>query len=389
MRAWWVAVLLCCIGADAAAFKSTAALSYVGYEDAENDLRASGELSVKLHKENIDAEASLIFLYSRQYDAQRYIDLQTLYGSYTHDVWRIEAGKRLLYWGELEGYNIADIFNPKNYLYDPFDQSAKRGSWSVAVQRYFGEDVLEVGAKLYEEEREFGNVGDPFYPLPLPYDASLQHEKSRYDPSLYLSYTLSSDVWVESESRMIFWHGYDNKRYFMPDSLGRLHQYAYRVDKALFLSHVVYNDTIFKCEAAYTWVNDDRQMSDYWQFGIGAERSVYDIAGTDVTVYAEYYRYGYADEGKVEQVDISELYNDDLFLAAKLNVNDPRSSEIKAGMLYDFTHDEKLFKVELRTRVQDSLVVEGALLRLIPSQETLLGSLNERTRLDVTLSYSF
>ena len=129
MRAWWIAVLLGSIGVDAAAFKGTVALSNVGYEDAQNDLRASGELSVKLHEENIDAEASLIVLYSRQYDAQRYIDLQTLYGSYTHDVWRIEAGKRLVYWGELEGYNIADIFNPKNYLYDPFDQSAKCGSW--------------------------------------------------------------------------------------------------------------------------------------------------------------------------------------------------------------------------------------------------------------------
>jgi hypothetical protein len=243
--------------------------------------------------------------------------------------------------------------------------------------------------KFYEEDLKYPDQTTPYYPLPLAYDSDLLLEDSRYTPSFYVNYTFSTNENIESENRVILWHGYDTKRYFIPTNQATLSQYAYRINKALFLSHVVYNDMIFKLEGSYTDVIDDNLMSDYWQWSVGAEKSFYDIAGMDVTFYTEYYRYDYRDDEKIKNVDISEIYNDDLFLAMKLNFNDTGSSEIKAGMLYDLGNSEKVFKVEAKTRVKDRFVLHGELLRLLPVTSSLLSSFSDHTRVTVGLTYTF
>ncbi len=372
------------------AFKSTVDMTHTGYSYSGDQTEVSGNIELSKEDGFFEGQLSLIYLYSDRYEKRRYLYLNELYASKSMGEYRFEIGKRVAYWGELEGYNITDIFNPKNYLLDPFDKSAKLGSWSVALSRYFVDDVLEAGMQFYEENLAFSDAHTPYYPLPLPYSTSLKLQEARYTPTVYVSYTLSSEEVVESESRLIVWHGYDNKCNFVPVAYGQeLAQYAYRVNKALFLSHIVYDDMLFKAEASYTHIIDYDPMSDYWQFGVGAEKSLYDIAGTDVTLYAEYYRYHYEDGSKVKNVDMSEIYNDDLFLAAKLNFNDTRSSEVRAGMLYDIGNREKVFKIEAKTRLLDRFVLHAQWLHIVPVNHTLLSTFKDHTRMQFGVRYTF
>lgn len=369
--------------------KSEIDISYVNYSDASNEILIQGTTELKFKNDLFETDINLQYLYSSEYSERRYLYLNEFYLSRTYEFYKFALGKRIVYWGELEGYNITDIVNRKNYLLDPFEKGEKLGSWSFAATKYFGDNSIEIGLKFYEEDQQYPDYASPYYPLSLGYDEELLSEKSRYSPSFYLSYAFSTDENIESENRVIFWHGYDMKRYFILLGQRTLSQYAYRVNKALFLSHIVYDDMIFKFEGSYTDVIDDMQMSDYWQWSVGTEKSFYDIAGIDVTLYTEYYRYDYKDNEKIKNVDISEIYNNDLFLAMKLNFNDTGSSEIKAGMLYDFENGEKLFKVEAKTRIKDSFVLHGELLRLLPVSDSLLSVFSDHSRVTVGLTYTF
>jgi hypothetical protein len=142
---------------------------------------------------------------------------------------------------------------------------------------------------------------------------------------------------------------------------------------------------------SYTDVIDDKKMSDYAQLSAGVEKNFYDIASTDFGVYFEYYRYIYTQEGKIENVDISEIYNDDLFLALKINFNDTGATELKGGILYDLSINEEVFKIEAKSRVMDTFMLHAQYLQINTTQDanTLLSNLGNSKRLTLGVSYTF
>ena len=369
--------------------KSQIDMSYLGYTDASDEIQFYGTTQLKFKNELFTTDLDLEYLYSSKYHEKRYIQLNEFYLSRSYESYRFALGKRIVYWGELEGYNITDIFNRKNYLLDPFDKSKKLGSWAFTASKYFDDDSIEFGLKFYEEDQKYPKRTSPYYPFSLNYDNHLITENSKSNPSFYVSYLFNTESFIESENRITVWHGYDNKRYFIPVDQTALAQYAYRINKYLFSSNIVYEDIIFKLEASYTDVIDDELMSDYMQWAVGLEKSFFDIVEMDISLYEEYYHYSYRDDNAIKNVDISEIYNDDLFLAMKLNFNDTGSSEIKAGMLYDLGNSEKVFKVEAKTRVKDRFVLHGELLRLLPVTSSLLSSFSDHTRVTVGLTYTF
>lgn len=369
--------------------KSNLTLKQVYYDNYSNETLFQGDMTFGYKSDLFETTAKVEYLYSTEYEKRRYVLLNELYltkelGSYT-----VTLGKSIKYWGEMEGFNAVDFYNQKNYLLDPFDKNAKLGSVGMNVTRYFDEESLEVGIKFYEEDVDYPLVNDPYYPLPVNYDKKLQLSDERMTPSFYLSYSFATDETVDSQSTVIIYHGYDNKRYFIPTDMTRISQYAYKVDKLLLLSHIIYEDMIFKLEGVYTNVKEDDPISDYLQYSFGMEKSFYDVAGSDVTLYAEYYGYKYRDKGKIEKVDISEIYNNDIFAALRIDLNDVKSSEIKAGILYDIDNHEKVFKMNAKTRVLDGLVIDAEVLHTITVDDTLLDLLGETTRATVGITYTF
>jgi len=370
--------------------KSDITINQVSYSDFSNETLLSGQTQLKFENDIFTTKVTLEYLYSSEYSERRYLYVNELYITKEYKEYRFTLGKVIKYWGELEGFNVADVFNQKNYLFDPFDKSAKLGSWALLASKYFDEDVLEFGIKFYEEDQKYSDNTSHYYPFgSMNYDDDLKLSDSRYRPTFHLGYSFSTDELFESETKLIFQHGYDNKRYFIPVDQTTLAQYAYRMNRYLLLSHIVYEDTIFKMEASYTDVISDDTISDYAQLSFGAEKSFYDLAGSDLSLYAEYYRYIYLDDEKIENVDISEIYNNDIFLALKLNFNDVGSSEFKSGILYDLKSKEKVFKVEAKSRIKDSFVISAELLRILPQDNTILSKFDDHTRAMLGLTYMF
>ena len=377
-----------CIGSSlgfGVEYKHQIDLSYMGYSETSNEVSLYATSEATLKNDFFTTHMSVEYLYRTEHDMQ----INELYISKTTGSYKLLFGKRVDYWGELEGYNVTDIFNQKNYLLDPFDKSKKIGSWALSTTKYLGEDSIELGVKFYEDDQKYPDTSSAYYPFPLNYNSHLQTESSKDKPSFYLSYVVNTESFIESENRISVWHGYDNKRYFIPLNQTTLAQYAYRVNKYLFSSNVVYDDMIFKVESSYTDVINDISMSDYLQWSVGMEKSFFDISGMDITLYAEYYRYKYIDENSIKNVDVSEIYNNDFFLAMKLNINDTGSSEIKSGIFYDRETQEKVFKIKMKTRVKDSFLLHAELLRLVPAKTSLLSTFENKSRAILGLTYTF
>ena len=371
--------------------KTDIGVSGISYSNYNNEIVADGSSKITLNNAYFQTDADIEFLYSSEYKERRYFLLNELYISKDFDAYSVSLGKKIKYWGELEGFNIADVYNQKNYLKDPFDKAAKYGSWGGDISRYFDENSLELGVKFYEENIALPTKNTPYTPLAMEYDKELRLSNERYTPTLYLKANFVSDVYFDSETSLILLHGYDTKRSYIPSSTTTLAQYAYRINKALLLSHLVYNDTIFKTELAYTDVLDDAQMSDYTQLSAGVEQSFYEVVGSaDITLFGEYYRYLYSENDKLKNVDISEVYDNDLFLALRMNFNDVRSSELKVGILQDVQKDENVIKATLKTRVYDSFVLDAEYLQIRSfAHNTILSRFGNSFRFTLSLHYTF
>ena len=371
--------------------KSELGVEGKGYSQYVNEVVVEGKSELKFDNEYFTTKMVLEFLYSNEYRERRYLLLNELYITKEFKEYTLSIGKEIKYWGELEGYNIADIYNQKNYLKDPFDKDAKLGTFGVNISRYFDENSLEFGVKFYEEDSKYPQNKTPFAPLPLEYDKNLQTSNERYSPTLYLKVNLVSDEILDSETSIILLRGYDTKRYFSATSATTLAQYAYRVNKAVFLSHIILDDTILKTEMAYTEVIEDKQVSDYTQLSFGIEHSLYDIFGSDITLYGEYYRYLYSDASKRKNVDISELYDNDIFIAFRVNFNDVGSSDLKLGVLEDIFKDERVFKADFHSRFFKDFVVHGEFLQILSNAKykTPISQFDNSSRFTLGLAYTF
>ncbi len=369
--------------------KSELAIRYINYDKYSNETIFQGNTRLKLQNDSFTMDATLEYLYSDKYNERKFGTINELFISKDYEDYSFTFGKIIKYWGELEGFNLADVYNQKNYLLNPFDKSAKLGSIGFNLTRYFNDNSLEIGVRLYEENLKYQSIGSPYYPFTIKYDENLELSDEKYRPTLHIVYDYISDESLDSETKLILIHGYDNKRYFIPINQTTLVQYAYRVNKFLLLSNIVYQDTVFKYEVSYTDVIDEKKISDYTQLSFGIEKSFYYEANIDIGVYLEYYKYVYMQDAKIEDVDISEIYNSDMFLALKIDFNDVRSSEIKGGFLYDTDNEEQVFKIEFKSRVIDNFVLNGEFLQIVSKDNTLLSNIGESRRVIVGLTYIF
>lgn len=347
--------------------------------------------TITLKNDYWKTDAGIEFFYSNRYKQRRYLLLNELYISKDIGDYSVSVGKRVKYWGELEGFNITDVYNQKNYLKDPFDKSAKYGAWGGEITRYFDENAIEVGLKIYEQNIKLPTGDTPYAAFSFDYDKELRLSRKRFTPTYYIKANLLNDTYIDSETSFVFLHGYDNKRDFVPVSQTTIAQYAYRVNKALLLLHAMYDDTIFKTELAYTDVLQEERMSDYTQLGFGLEHTFYAVVGNaDMTLFWEYYRYLYSDEKKVKNVDISKVYDNDLFLAMRISFNDVKSSELKVGFLEDLKKEERVVQAKFTARIDDGYIIEGECLYTKSSDsQTILSRFGDFARFMFSFYYTF
>ncbi len=333
--------------------------------DAKRDNSKALFLETELRYESGESEvvAKLKGVWDANDDNRRYVDFNDFYYRYNFENSDILIGRNTLFWGALEFYNFADVFNTKDFLDDPFDYDSKLGSWNVAYTYYLENSEVSLIAKLHEEDQKMQDAKSIYNFLPLPYNDNL---KSKKRPSIFLKYSGSGDE-VQIDYSLIYLNGFDENRYLSVEN-GFLRQNAYIVNKFIGFATLVLGDTIYKTELSYA-LSDDKKVSDYGQIGVGLEHTLYSLLDKkDLGLLVEYYRYE-------SDTKTKNLFVNDLMLGFRLSMNDLSSSEILGGLDIDLDNKEKIFFIKYDTRLFDKYKLALSYQHLSPKSDSVFEKL--------------
>ncbi len=309
-----------------------------------------------------------------------FIRLDELYGKYYFENDMILAGRNIRFWGALEVNNIVDTFNTKDFRTDGLDPQ-KQGAWNASYTHSFDNSELSLIAKFYEEKQEMAALPYVYYFFPsqvldsyggfldVSYDANRGSKESLYRPTVYLNYSGSTESDYPIDYGIVLQHGYDSQRAFTanvnPLSKTMIFQEnLYLVNKVLTYNTMVIGSTLLKLEGLVTDVLDDnatsagKRIADYYQFGLGVEHTLTGfIADADLGLLAEYYYYNTFDHSDEIATDLNlfQVFQNDLFVGFRYTFNDSSDSSIIAGAIIDMEYQEQSYSFKYETRFFDVL----------------------------------
>ena len=337
-----------------------------------------------------------------------FLRLDELYAKYDFEDDQIMFGKNIRFWGALEVRNITDNFNIYELRADPFEKE-KLGSWNASYTHYTDSGELSLIVKFYEQDRKMSAYPYVYYffpqtvspisgtELPLNYDKNLNTEKSQTHPSVYLKYAASTDTKYPLDFAVILENGYDSQRYYTQalssdSSYLNTNENAYMVNKILTYNTLVYGPTLFKLEAVYADVIDNELISDYYHFGLGVEHTLTQLyKEADLGLIAEYYRYEILEKDKRDDLELFELFQNDIFLGFRYSFNEGNDASIVSGVILDLDYDEQVYYLEYEGRVADMFKINFDYRYTAPSSDYKTGFnlMGKHQRISLQMGYYF
>ena len=362
--------------------------SYIGYEhksylktedensrDNNNALTFQSEIKYNLEDGKI---YSLVDAIKDSSENERdHFHITELYYSKSFDTFDLDIGKKVIFLGSLEAYNIVNIFNRQNYQKDSLS-TYKKGAFMVNVNYFFEDDsILNLYVKSFEEDIEFSSSESPYYPFgSSSYDESVKFANSSEKPSILGVYSMTYDEDIIADTSFGLFYGYDENILFSSDN-GTINPYLFQSMKLFTYDTFVIDSTLYKVEASYTKVQSDGdfEVDDFYQLGTGVEYTIEQIyQNHNLGFIAEYY--------KSNKDDLS--YENDVFLGLRYSLNDQDSSEFLGGTIKDVKTSDNIAYIRYSGRLTDSLNVSSDI-RYTNTQSYL----GEHLRFDCEVKYYF
>ncbi|MGB0749238.1 MAG: hypothetical protein ACPGO3_10865 [Magnetospiraceae bacterium] len=363
--------------------------------DLEDSSRDNQRLqpSVVLHPElrlpfnNGDSEINLV-LHARldSYDSRRtHADVREANIRHFGDDYDITVGIGKVFWGVTESHHLVDIVNQTDLIEHP-DGEDKLGQPMININlvRDFG--TLELYALIGYRERTFASRdgrlrdylptqnGQPQFEFPddrLPVDFAARGSKTIGDMDIGISY----------------FHGTQrNPRLpIILDRDGRPVRLAYygTIDQVGLDMQLTQDAWLYKLEAISRWGDGDDRITA--AVG-GVEYTVFDVGGSgaDLGLIAEYL---YDDRGPTAS---ATPYNNDIFVGARLGLNDTQDTSMLAGLFMDQNHGGFTATLEAERRLTDSLSLEGSAVFIFNTPaDDVVGGLRQDDFVEIRLIYFF
>ncbi len=305
-------------------------------------------------------------------------------------------GKKLRHWGALEAKNITDVFNPLD-LRNSTHESDKLGVWNTQYSYFTENGELSVMVKHYEQDQKISATPYGYYFLPtdIAFEERLIVQDKRNYPTSYLSYTASTQWDNALDYALILQHGYDSQKFFTFKSFNPnvIQANSYLVNKFLSYNTMVAGATLIKAEFVYADVLKEPTVSDYWQAALGFEHEIEPFMTQDgkLGLIAEYYHYETLEAGKRTDLQLYEVFQNDLFLGLRFSFNDADDSSLLLGAIMDTEYDEAAYSAEYETRMQGGMKFQMKYQYIEPSEayNTAYASLGRLQSLRFHLSYHF
>jgi len=353
---------------------------------------------------------------TQQHNERTFSRLNEAWLKYEFENDEVAIGRTVKFWGALEAYNPADIFNVIDYRNSPTKES-KIGTYATSYTHFFENSELSVIATSFLNNQPFAATSYYYYFLPpfVSYDKQLRSDQWLERPNLYVSYSGSTDSDYPLDYAVILMHGFDNQRYFNADKPENLvpisptfgqpvvfNQEAYLVNKVVTYDTWVVDSWLLKLEATYTDVIANKvgdapvlnSISDYVEVGVGFEYTLEQLVnGYDLGVIAEHYNYETLQKGDAFYDDLTLFIvnQNDLFTGLRLSLNDADDSSLLVGAMLDFEYGEEVYSAKYESRWFDTIKVEGYASYIDPSKRepTAYALIGQSFNVGATFGYYF
>ncbi len=295
-----------------------------------------GSLIPYLRWDEADAERSLI-------------DLREAYWAYEGDAFELLIGANTVFWGVTESVHLVDIINQTDAVAD-IDGEDKLGQpmINVALQRDWG--LMSLYVMPYFRERTFAGTAGRLR-TPLPVDTS----QPRYESSAeerHVDFALRYSHYIgDVDIGVSLFSGTSREPRLLPNAEGTaLVPYYDQIDQVGVDLQYTRDAWLWKLEAI---VRDG--YADRFAAAVGGfEYTFYQVrdSAADVGVLLEY-QY----DGRDDREPLS-IADNDLFVGARLALNDTQDTAVLAGVGYDVDTGETFLNVEADRRIGEDFVVE-------------------------------
>ena len=324
---------------------------WVGQDDQAllGSIVALGEIRWRNEDGNQRASVIPYLRWDANDDERSLSDLREAYWAFEGDDYELLIGANTVFWGVTESVHLVDIINQTDFAGD-IDGEDKLGQpmVSFALQRDWGE--ISAFVMPYFRERTFAGVDGRFRPpLPVDTDEALYEsssEQSHVDFALrYSHYIGDVDIGLNAFS------GTSREPRFVSAADGQSLLPVYdQIDQVGVDLQYTRDAWLWKLEAV---ARDGASHSFAAAVG-GFEYTLYQVSesSADVGLLLEY-QYDGRDE--FEPVTIND---NDVFVAARLALNDIEDTAVLAGFSYDTDTGETFVNIEAERRFGEDWFAE-------------------------------
>lgn len=340
-------------------------------------------------------EAYNDFLKSAEQTKRTFARIDELYLKYDGEDTSVQVGKSIKFWGALELRNIVDIFNPNEFRDDMFSVN-KLGVYNGSYSYFSDNGEVSFIVKVGEQDLKMAQYPYVYYPFPqsISYEKELQTSKNQNRPSVYLTYSGSTDTEYALDYAFIYENGYDSQRYLSTvlNQPTKYVQNAYIVNKFMTYNTLVLGSTLVKLEALYGDVENNANVGDYSHLAFGLEHTFEDFdSGSALGFIGEYYKYTTYESNKFTDIELFETMQDDLFVGLRYVLNDEDDTSIVGGLVVDLEYDEQTYYVKYESRFGNSIKIECDYYYIEPSKkaQTAYALLGRHQRVGINIAYYF
>ncbi len=316
-------------------------------------------------------------------------DLRELYLRVVGDDWELGAGVGKVFWGVAESKHLVDIVNQTDQI-ENLDLEDKLGQpmANLTLVRDWG--YVDLFAMPYFRERTFQERGGRLRGRLLVDDSQTRYTSGagRWHPDFAVRYSNSVGDW---DFGVAHFYGTSREPTFSvgPGAGGEfvlVPEYELINQTSLDVQYTT-GAWLWKFEGLFRqgMKNALGTEQNYASFVGGFEYTLFGVfdSAADLGLLAEYMR-----DSRLEKA--TDPLQNDVFLGARLALNDAPDTQLLAGVIQDLQHNTRLFFVEASRRVGDSLklTVELRSFHSVARRDPL-SDLRDDDHLQVELAYFF
>lgn len=283
-----------------------------------------------------------------QYDDERtHFDVRELMFSHVGDGWEIQGGVGKVFWGVTEASHLVDIINQTD-LVENLDGEQKLGQPMLRVSLEKNWGTIDLFAMSGFRERTYpGKEGRFLFTLPVATDlARYEDGRDQWSPDLAIRWSNYINDW---DIGLSHFHGTGREPSLVPglDGGGNpvLIPVYQLIDQTGLDLQATKGDWLWKLEV----IRRSGQGDAFFAADGGFEYTFVGVAdsASDVGILLEVM----LDERGEEA---TTPFNHDLFAGVRWTANDAQSTELLAGVVYDWETDAQMFNLEANRRIGEA-----------------------------------